>query len=136
MRIGSKAGRRYLPWALQTRVPNVSSHEARVVRLTPADIPHSTTRVALYVCKQCRGASIREVADVWCLEWHGLKAMEMQCMHEQLARGCAPSPPVIGIDELSSWNGRVCRIIVSYSEQGRAIWFGGGDRSVASLTQW
>ena len=32
--------------------------------------PHDTKRFALYVGKQCRGASIKEVADDLRLDWH------------------------------------------------------------------
>ena len=91
--------------------------------------PHYTKRFALYVGKQCRSASVKEVAhDLW-LDWDAVKEMDKLYMREQLARAGEPRPAVIGIDELSIRKGHVYRIIVSDLERERPIWFGGVDRS-------
>jgi transposase len=99
--------------------------------------PHYTKRFALYVGKQCRGASVKEVADDLHLDWHAVKAMDKLYMREQLdtelARTGPIAPAVIGIDELSIRKGHVYRIVVSDLEQGQPLWFGGVDRSEASL---
>jgi transposase len=57
-------------------------------------------------------------------------------MGEQLRRAGTPSPRVIGIDEIAIAKGHQYRIVVSDLERGRAIWFGGQDRSEASLDQF
>ena len=48
--------------------------------------PHYTKRFALYVGKQCRGASIKEVATDLHLDWHAVKEMDKLYMRAQLAR--------------------------------------------------
>ena len=98
--------------------------------------PHYTKRFALYVGKQCRSTSIKEVADDLHLDWHAVKEMDKLYMREQLARAGEPQPAVIGIDELSIRKGHVYRIIVSDLERGQPIWFGGVDRSEASMTMF
>jgi transposase len=98
--------------------------------------PHYTRRFALYVGKQCRGASISDVAADLHLDWHAVKAMDQLYMEAQLARAGPPAPRVIGIDEISIRKGHVYRIIVSDLEAGRPIWFGGVDRSDASLAMF
>ena len=98
--------------------------------------PHYTKRFALYVGKQCRSASIKEVADDLWLDWHAVKEMDKVYMREQLARGGEPRPAVIGIDELSIRKGHVYRIIVSDLERERPLWFGGVDRSEESMTMF
>jgi len=98
--------------------------------------PHYTERFARYVGKQCRGASITEVADDLHLDWHAVKAMDMLYMRAQLDAAGPPTPAVIGIDEISVRKGHVYRIIVSDLERGQPIWFGGSDRSEASMTQF
>jgi transposase len=54
-------------------------------------------------------------------------------MHEQLRRAPSPNPTVVGIDEISMGHGHTYRIVVSDLLEGRPIWFGGQDRSEASL---
>jgi transposase len=98
--------------------------------------PHYTKRFALYVGKQCRSTSVKEVAhDLW-LDWDAVKEMDKLYMREQLARAGEPRPAVIGIDELSIRKGHVYRIIVSDLERERPIWFGGVDRSEASMAMF
>ena len=60
----------------------------------------------------------------------------MQYMREQLRRAGMPAPEVIGIDEVSIRKGHTYRIVVSDLLRGRPIWFGGKDRSEASLAQF
>jgi transposase len=101
-----------------------------------AENPHYTRRFARYVGKLCRGSSLTEVAADLRLDWHAVKAMDMAYMQEQLERAGPPAPRVIGIDEISIRKGHVYRIIVSDLEVGRPIWFGGVDRSDASMAQF
>ena len=58
--------------------------------------PHYTRRFALYVGKQCRGASIKEVAADLHLDWRTVKAMDTLYMEEQLEHVGNPRPGVIG----------------------------------------
>ncbi len=60
----------------------------------------------------------------------------MQYMREQLRRAGRPAPKVIGIDEVSIRKGHSYRIVVSDLLRRRAIWFGGTDRSEASLDEF
>jgi len=57
----------------------------------------------------------------------------MQYMAAQLPRAGTPAPEVIGIDEISIRKGHTYRIAVSDLLRRRPIWFGGTDRSEASL---
>ena len=47
-----------------------------------------------------------------------------------------PGPLVIGIDEIAIRKGHTYRIVVSDLRRGRPIWFGGDDRSEASMAQF
>jgi len=67
------------------------------------------------------------------LDWHTVKELEKQYMREQLRRAGTPGPQVIGIDEVSIKRGHRYRIVVSDLERRRVIWFGGQDRSEASM---
>jgi len=57
-------------------------------------------------------------------------------MQAQLDRAGKPAPKVIGIDEISIRKGHTYRIVVSDLVRGRPIWFGGQDRSEASMQQF
>ena len=70
------------------------------------------------------------------LDWHTVKALEMQYMEAQLARAGTPGPQVIGIDEIAICKGHTYRIVVSDLVRGRPIWFGGEDRSEASMSRF
>ena len=99
--------------------------------------PHYTKRFALYVGKLCRSMSIAEVAADLRMDWHAVKEMDQLYMREQLARAGTPlRPAVIGIDEISIRKGHVYRIVVSDLERGQPLWFGGIDRSEASMTMF
>ncbi len=98
--------------------------------------PHYTKRFAWYVGKQCRSTPIKEVADDLRLDWRAVKAMDKLYMQEQLARARPVRPEVIGLDEVSIRKGHVYRIVVSDLERELPIWFGGLDRSEASLAMF
>jgi transposase len=101
-----------------------------------ADNPHFTKRFAFYVGRRCRQASIRDVAKELKLDWDTVKTLEMQYMRAQLERAGAPGPKAIGIDEISIRKGHSYRIVVSDLVRRRPIWFGGEDRSEASMAQF
>ena len=90
-----------------------------------ADNPLYTKRFAYFVGRRCRQASIADVAKELALDWHTVKALEMQYMEAQLARVGRPGPQVIGIDEIAIRKGHTYRIVVSDLRRGRPIWFGG-----------
>ena len=101
-----------------------------------ADNPLYTKRFAFYVGRRCREATIKEVADELFLDWHAVKELEKQYMRAQLSRAGSPAPRVIGIDEISIGHGHQYRIVVSDLMRGRALWFGGKDRSEASMDEF
>jgi transposase len=101
-----------------------------------ADNPLSTKRFAFFVGRRCRDSTIKAVAEELRLDWHTVKELDKQYMHEQLRRVGNPAPRVIGIDELAIGRGHQYRIVVSDLERGRPIWFGGQDRSEASLDEF
>ena len=98
-----------------------------------ADNPLYTKHLAVYVGRRCRASSIRDVATELRLDWHTVKALEQQYMREQLRRAGTPGPRIIGLDEVSLRKGHTYRIVVTDLIRERAIWFGGTDRSEASL---
>jgi transposase len=98
-----------------------------------ADYPFYTKRFAFYVGRRCRDSSIRDVAQELHLDWKTVKSLEKQYMREQVRRAGAPGPKVLGIDEVSLRKGHTYRIVVSDLGRLRPIWFGGKDRSEASL---
>ena len=101
-----------------------------------ADHPFYTKRFAFFVGRRCRASTIRDVARETHLNWKTIKALEMQYMREQLRRAGRPGPRVIGLDEVSVRKGHTYRIVVSDLVRHRPIWFGGIDRSEASLDQF
>ena len=98
-----------------------------------ADNPFYTKRFAWLIGRRCRSATIKDVAREFDLHWETVKELEKQYMREQLRRVGTPGPKVIGIDEISIRNGHTYRIVVSDLLRRRPIWFGGTDRSEASL---
>ena len=98
-----------------------------------ADYPFCTKRFAFYVGRRCRDSSIHDVAKEFHLDWRTVKALEMQYMRKMLRRAGIPGPKVIGIDEISVRKGHDYRIVVSDLLRKRPIWFGGKDRSEASM---
>jgi len=101
-----------------------------------ADSPFYSKRFAFFVGRRCRTATIRDVARELKLDWKTVKELEKQYMREQLRRTPTPAPRAIGIDEISIRKGHTYRIVVSDLDRRRPIWFGGADRSEASLDQF
>jgi transposase len=95
-----------------------------------------TERFARYVGRRCRSGTIKDVAAELRLDWHTVKRLEKQYMLEQLKRAGNPRPNIIGIDEISVRKGHDYRIVVSDLEKHRPIWFGGTDRSEASMDEF
>jgi transposase len=98
-----------------------------------SDNPFYTKRFAYYVGRRCRTATIKDVAAELHLDWDSVKTLEMQYMRAQLAKAGTPGPQAIGIDEISIRKGHTYRIVVSDLIRRRPIWFGGADRSEASM---
>lgn len=98
-----------------------------------ADNPAYTKRFAYYVGRRCRQATIKDIAQELGLHWETVKTLEMQYLRAQLARAGTPAPKAIGIDEISIRKGHTYRIVVSDLIRRRPIWFGGEDRSAASM---
>ena len=98
-----------------------------------ADNPLYTKRFAHYVGRRCRQATIKDIAEELRLDWDTVKTLEKQYMHAQLVRAGSPGPKAIGIDEISIRKGHTYRIVVSDLIGKRPIWFGGEDRSEASM---
>ena len=101
-----------------------------------ANNPFYTKRFAFYIGRRCRERTVQAVAEESHLEWHAVKELDKQYMREQLRRTGCPAPRVIGIDEIAVGKGHRYRIVVSDLERGRPIWFGGKDRSEASLDEF
>jgi transposase len=101
-----------------------------------ANNPFYTKRFAFYVGKRCRDSSIKAIAQELKLDWETVKELDKQYMEEQLRRVGCPGPVAIGIDEVSIRKGHTYRIVVSDLIRGRPIWFGGQDRSEASMDQF
>ena len=101
-----------------------------------AENPRYTKRFAFYVGKRCRSSTIQDIAEELDLEWHTVQGLEKQYMREQLRRAGTPGPKVLGIDEVSIRKGHTYRIVVSDLVRHRPIWFGGQDRSEASMDEF
>jgi transposase len=101
-----------------------------------ADNPFYTKRFAYYVGRRCQASTIKDVAEELHLDWHAVKEMDKQYMREQLRRAGTPGPKVLGLDEISIRKRHTYRIVVSDLLRQRAIWFGGTDRSEASLDEF
>jgi transposase len=101
-----------------------------------ADNPFYTQRFAYYVGRRCRSATIKDIAEELRLDWDAVKELDKQYMRAQLKRAGTPGPQAIGIDEIAIRKGHSYRIVVSDLERRRPIWFGGEDRSEASMDQF
>jgi transposase len=101
-----------------------------------ADNPFYTKRFAFYVGRRCRSSTIKDVAKELHLDWQTVKSLEKQYMAEQLRRVGKPGPRVVGVDEISIRKGHTYRIVVSDLVRERPVWFGGKDRSEASLDEF
>lgn len=101
-----------------------------------ADNPLYTKRFAWFVGRRCRSSTIKDVAKELNLHWGTVKELDKAYMRVQLERAGRPGPKAIGIDEISIRKGHTYRIVVSDLIRGRPIWFGGKDRSEASMNQF
>jgi transposase len=101
-----------------------------------SQLPGFTQRFAYFVGRRCHDAPVKVVAKELRLDWHTVKELDKLYMSEQLRRAPEPHPTVLGIDEISMGKGHQYRIVVSDLLEGRPIWFGGVDRSEASLDEF
>jgi transposase len=101
-----------------------------------ADNPLYTERFAFDVGRRCRESTVQAIAKELHLHGQTVKELDKEDMREQLRRAGGPAPRVIGIDEIAVGQGHRSRIVVSDLERGRPIWFGGRDRSEASLDEF
>lgn len=101
-----------------------------------SDSPFYTKRFAYYVGRRCRTATVSDVAKELRLDWDSVKALDKQYMKAQLAKAGTPGPRRIGIDEISIRKRHIYRIVVSDLDRRRPIWFGGIDRSEASMSEF
>jgi len=101
-----------------------------------AENPFYTKRFAFYVGRRCRDSAIKAVAKELHLDWKTVKELDKDYMREQLRRAGNPAPLVVGLDEVSIRKGHTYRIVASDLLRGRPIWFGGWDRSEASMDQF
>ena len=92
-----------------------------------------TKRFAGYVGRRCRTSTIKDVAKELNLHWGAVKALDKEYLQIQRVRAGTPGPKAIGIDEISIRKGHTYRIVVSDLIRRRPIWFGGEDRSEASM---
>ena len=122
---------------LEFEVRRVDCRSCRAVKREALDFlsdsPFYTKHFAYYVGRRCRSATISDVAKELRLDWDSVKALDTQYMKAQLAKAGTPGPLRIGIDEISIKKRHTYRIVVSDLDRKRPIWFGGEDRSEASL---
>ena len=122
------------------RVRDLSCGDTRIfleLEVRRLDCRHSgKVKRERLVGRRCRSATVKDVAAELKLDWHTVKALEQQYVEAQLKRAGTPSPQVIGIDEIAIRKGHTYRIVVSDLLRGRPIWFGGKDRSEASMAEF
>jgi transposase len=125
---------------LQLEVRRVQCRRCGAVKREQLDFlsqnPFYTKRFAFYVGQRCRASTLKDVAEELMLDWETVKELDKHYMREQLRRVGTPGPKIIGIDEISIRRGHTYRIVVSDLLRKRAIWFGGADRSEASLDEF
>jgi transposase len=101
-----------------------------------ADTPFSPKRFAHDGGKRCRAPTRKEIAEELPLDWDTGKALEKQYRAAQVAKRGTPGPKGSGSDERAIRKGHPYRIVVSDLIRRQAIWFGGEDRSEASMAQF
>jgi transposase len=101
-----------------------------------SDNPFYTKRFGFYVGRRCQSSTIKALAEELHLDWQTVKDLEKQYLCEQIRRAGSPAPQAIGIDEISIRKGHTYRIVVSDLVRHRPIWFGGQDRSEASMDEF
>src|SRR4029450_10070630 len=100
-----------------------------------ADTPLCTKRFAFYVGRRCRESTVAAIAEELARDWETVKELDKQYMREQLRRAGCPAPRALGTHAIAVGQGPRYRIVASDLERGRPIWFGGHDRSEASLDE-
>jgi transposase len=95
-----------------------------------------TRRFAFETGRRCARSAIKDIARELHLGWHAVKNLDKEYMAEQLRRAGNPAPKQIGIDEISQGKGQDYRITVSDLKRKRPIWFGGKDRTLASMDEF
>lgn len=95
--------------------------------------PRYTRRFMLAVGRRCRTATLTDVAAEMDLHWTTVKDIDKLYMQEQYNLVGPADPIAIGIDEIAIGPGHSYRIVVSDLIRKRPIWFGGNDRSEASM---
>jgi transposase len=85
------------------------------------------------VGQRCRDSAVQAIAEELHLDWQPVKELDKPYMAEQLRQAGPPAPTVIGVAEIAIAKGHSYRIVVSDLLLGRPVWFGGTDRSEASL---
>lgn len=98
-----------------------------------SDLTSFTKRFAITIGRMCASMTVQDVSKLMNLDWHTIKNLDKQYMQMQLDAAPEVRPQVIGIDEISRRKGHDYRIIVSDIEAGRAIWYGGEDRTEKSM---
>jgi transposase len=98
-----------------------------------ADNTRYTRRFVWAVGRRCQTATLKDVAEEMALHWTTVKDIDKLYMREQLAKAGPSNPEAIGIDEIAIGPGHTYRIVVCDLLLKRAIWFGGTDRSEASM---
>jgi transposase len=121
-----------VPWVCCRRCGTVKRERLAFL----ADNPFYTQRFAHYVGRRCRSASIKDIAAELRLDWDAVKELDKQYMRAQLKRAGTPGPKAIDIDEISIRKGHTYRIVVSDLVRRRPLWFGGQDRSEASMDEF
>lgn len=101
-----------------------------------ADNPFYSKRFAFHIGRRCRVSSIKDVAREVHLDWKTVKDLEKEYMTKQLEKAGPLAPTAIGIDEISVKKGHEYRIVVSDLVKRRVIWFGGKDRTEASMDEF
>lgn len=101
-----------------------------------ADKPFYTKRVACYVGRRGASATIKDVALELPLAWQAVQELDKQYLRAQLAKAGTPGPKASGIDEIAMRKGYTYRRVGSDLIRGRPIWFGGKDRSEASMASF
>jgi transposase len=125
---------------LEIEIRRVNCRKCKMIKTEEiewiAKNPLYTKRFGQYVGKRCRDSTIDSLAKELNLHWTTVKAFEKEYMQTQLDKVGTPAPEVIGIDEISIRKGHSYRIVVSDLLRGRPIWFGGKDRSEASMQEF
>jgi hypothetical protein len=99
-----------------------------------ADNPLYIKRFAYYVLRRCRDSTIKDVAAELMLDWHTVKALEMQYMQAQLKRAGIVKP---SMETVTFFRDPVGRPRLTFSKERPAyfprIYRGWSSMSVSSI---